>query len=111
VNTGLPYSCALRAFSDCVPASAVTTTTQRVFVTDLTGVNPAASASCSISQRSTICPVLSCAVPVKQIRTPGVSTEPMSLRSKHIDSEKISTPSSVRTISRSAAPPGANPTG
>ena len=42
VNTGLPYSCALRAFPDCVPASAVTSTSQRVFVTDCTGVKPAA---------------------------------------------------------------------
>ena len=41
VNTGLPYACALRAFPDCVPASAVTSTSQRVFVTDFTGVNPA----------------------------------------------------------------------
>src|SRR5436190_22374190 len=93
-NTGLPYSCALRALPDCVPASAVTSTSHRVFVTDLTGLNPASSASCSISQRSTICPALSCAVPVKQIRTPGASTDPMSLPSKHIDSWMISTPSS-----------------
>ena len=43
-----------------------------------TGVSPADAASCSISQRSTIRPAPSCAVPVKQIRAPGTRTSPMS---------------------------------
>ena len=50
----------------------------RVFVTDLTGARPAFRANSSISSRSTIRPVASCAVPVKQIRAPGARVAAMS---------------------------------